>query len=114
MNLFLDDYRTCPPGFTLARDVEECKLLLIEYDVNILSLDYDLGYGNPTGLDIASFIVNKQMYPNVIYLHTSSDAGRRAMYELLYMNKPDRTEVHNGPMPQELLEQIAQTSRIKQ
>lgn len=114
MNLFLDDYRACPPGFTLARDVDECKLLLVEYDVNILSLDYDLGYGSPTGLEIASFIVSNKIYPNAIYLHTSSDAGRRAMYELLYVNKPDHTEVHNGPVPHEMLEQIAQAASKRQ
>lgn len=107
MNIFLDDYRACPNGFTLARDADECKLLLIEYDVNILSLDYDLGYGNPTGLEIASFIVERKAYPQKIYLHTSSDIGRRAMYELLYTNKPDHVELHNGPIPNELLEKIA-------
>lgn len=111
MNIFLDDYRACPPGFTLARNAEECKLLLNEYGVNILSLDYDLGYDEPTGLEIASFIVERKVYPEKIYLHTSSDYGRRAMYELLYSNKPEDVEVHNGSIPYELLESIAGTVR---
>lgn len=74
-----------------------------------MSLDYDLGYGNPTGLEIASFIVERKLYPEKIYLHTSSDYGRRAMYELLYLNKPEDVEVHNGPIPYELLERIGRT-----
>lgn len=56
MYLFMDDYRPCPPGFKLARDAEECLLLLHEYPITILSLDYDLGSGQPTGKDVAAAI----------------------------------------------------------
>lgn len=45
IHLFLDDYRRCPQGFTLARNAEECLLMLKECEVGILSLDFDLGPG---------------------------------------------------------------------
>lgn len=43
MHVFLDDYRACPKGFVLATNAEECLMLLREGDVDILSLDYELG-----------------------------------------------------------------------
>ncbi|MFK4302304.1 hypothetical protein ABH892_002408 [Paenibacillus sp. RC254] len=110
MHLFMDDYRPCPPGFKLARDAEECLLLLHEYPISVLSLDYDLGPGQPTGKDVAAAIAGKQLYPREIYLHSSSAEGRRAMYELLYANKPEGVTVHNGPMPEERMREIQKES----
>ncbi|MEK4432498.1 cyclic-phosphate processing receiver domain-containing protein [Paenibacillus sp. FSL M7-0802] len=110
MYLFMDDYRPCPPGFKLARDADECLLLLHEYPISILSLDYDLGPGQPTGKDVAAAIAGKRLYPLEIYLHSSSPEGRRAMYELLYANKPEGVTVHNGPIPEERMREIRKGS----
>ncbi|MDP1513021.1 cyclic-phosphate processing receiver domain-containing protein [Paenibacillus sp. CMAA1739] len=111
MYLFMDDYRPCPPGFKLARDADECLLLLHEYPISILSLDYDLGPGQPTGKDVAAVIASKQLYPREIYLHSSSPQGRRAMYELLYANKPEGVTVHNGPIPEARMQEIISESK---
>ena len=44
IHVYLDDLRPCPQGFTLAKDVKECISLLQECEVDILSLDHDLGW----------------------------------------------------------------------
>lgn len=111
IHLYLDDYRPCPPGFVLARNAEECILLLTECDVQILSLDYDLGWNRPTGLDVAKFIVNnlsETTFPREIYLHSSSAIGRQSIYQLLYVHKPEGVVLFNGPMPDETLLRASQ------
>jgi|GEM_PF-153537 hypothetical protein len=111
INVFLDDRRPCPPGFVLARTAEECMLLLEECDVNILSLDHDLGPGEPTGYDVAAFIVRSGKYPREIYLHTSSDWGRSRMFQILYSNRPEGVMVHMYGMPEEVLRREAAARR---
>lgn len=108
IDLFLDDARRCPKGFTLARSAEECIVLLKECEVRVLSLDYDLGWDEPTGLEVARHVAASGDYPPVIFLHTSSPAGRRLMYELLYTNKPEHVRLYNHPMPETVLLDIAE------
>ncbi|MCR8641585.1 cell division protein FtsJ [Paenibacillus sp. N1-5-1-14] len=108
IHVYLDDARRCPQGFVLARNVTECILLLDSSEVDILSLDYDLGWDQPSGGEVARWIVSAGKFPREIYLHTSSNIGRIKMYEMLYAAKPEGVKVHNGPMPDELIVQIAQ------
>ncbi|MER2190311.1 MAG: cyclic-phosphate processing receiver domain-containing protein [Solibacillus sp.] len=56
VNVYLDDLRDCPKGFTLAKNIDELKDLIAAHEITILSLDHDLGtdaYGQllPTGYD---------------------------------------------------------------
>lgn len=107
INIFMDGYRKRPEGFTLARTTEECLLLLRECEVHILSLDYDMGPDDYSGDEVARRIVLEGLYPREIFLHTSSPAGRKVMYELLYAAIPEGTVLHNGPPGYELLAAIA-------
>lgn len=107
INLYLDDYRPCPKGFALARDGEECLMMLRESEVHILSLDHELGFGQMDGTDIVKAMVHEGLFANEIYLHTSSMSGRKRMYELLYQAKPEHVILHDGAMPAELLSDIA-------
>nr|WP_245247198.1 MULTISPECIES: cyclic-phosphate processing receiver domain-containing protein [unclassified Paenibacillus] len=104
----MDDYRTCPEGFVLVRNAEECLLLLQECDVDVLSLDYGLGWGQPNGMDVVGGIIASNRYPKRIYLHTSSDSGRQHMFQALYASKPEQVLLVNGPMPSALLTGIAE------
>ncbi|MVP00404.1 cyclic-phosphate processing receiver domain-containing protein [Paenibacillus lutrae] len=106
IHVFLDDQRRCPAGFTLARTIAECKLLLEECEVDILSLDYDLG-GEESGWDLVAWMIAARRYPGSIYLHTSSMEGRSRMYQALYASKPETVNLHAGPPPTELLERLA-------
>jgi hypothetical protein len=110
IHVYLDDYRHCPTGFMLASNAEECILHLKESEVDVLSLDYDLGWGNKTGIDVAVWIVQNQKYPREIFLHSSSAPARLRMYDLFYQAKPAHVSLQNAPVPQERLDQIALAS----
>ncbi|MGG1636442.1 cyclic-phosphate processing receiver domain-containing protein [Paenibacillus sp. FSL K6-3182] len=107
IHVYLDDYRTCPKGFVLASNAEECKQLIDLEEIDILSLDYDLGWSQPTGYEVVRHIVETGRYPSQIYLHTSSAAGRMQMYHMLSTNAPAETKLFNGPMPEALINNIA-------
>jgi hypothetical protein len=108
IHLYLDDIRRCPKGFSLARTGEECLIMLRECDVDILSLDYELGFDSGMcGRDVVAAIVREGLYPREVYLHTSSMSGKQEMYQLLYDYKPEGMILHNGPMSDETLQDIA-------
>ena len=109
IDIFLDDLRPYPDGFTCIRNVDYliheikcCRDLKLK--INILSLDHDLGEGEPTGYDFCKWLVeegidNPEIYPKVIYLHTANGVGRDNMYQLLNRYKPDWVKLHRSPMP---------------
>ncbi|ANS74636.1 cell division protein FtsJ [Paenibacillus yonginensis] len=107
IHLYMDDLRRCPTGFVLARTGQECLQLLREMEVDILSLDYDMGPEEMTGAEVVAAMVNEGLYANEIYLHTSSLYGRNSMYEMLYANKPEHVILHSCPVPFERLDEIA-------
>ncbi|GAA0379005.1 cyclic-phosphate processing receiver domain-containing protein [Paenibacillus motobuensis] len=107
IHVYMDDFRRCPKGFTLARSVEECIELLRLTEVDILSLDHDMGPDEKTGTEVAVAIAREGLYPREIYLHTSSMCGKKSMYEILYQNKPEHVVLHNCPIPFERLDAIA-------
>ncbi|MBN3527472.1 cyclic-phosphate processing receiver domain-containing protein [Paenibacillus apiarius] len=107
IHVYLDDWRRCPDGFVLARNMVECLLLLEHEEVGILSLDHDLGMGEPTGTELVSEIVRRRLYPKQeIYLHTSSAIGRQQMYQMLYENKPEQVALINGPMSPDVMARV--------
>ena len=88
INVYLDDLRDCPKGFTIARDYNQAISLLTSHEVNILSLDHDLGedeQGNllPTGYDLVKYICEHGLRANKIYLHTDNGVGRENMFHTL-------------------------------
>ncbi|MHA7963334.1 cyclic-phosphate processing receiver domain-containing protein [Paenibacillus sp. CAU 1782] len=110
IHVYLDDYRACPAGFVLAKDARECRLLLEAEAVDILSLDFDLGWGQPTGMEVVRHIIASRKFPRRIYIHTSSAAGRVSMYHELSHHLPSDTQLFGGPMPASLLQEIASTA----
>jgi len=111
INVYMDDTRPCPAGFVLARTVDECIALLNECEVDILSLDHDMGWHQPTGYEVAKYIVTHGKYPREIYLHTSSAIGRANMFHLLMRQKPDGVKVHAFAMPDEVLARAAAAAK---
>ncbi|NMM65461.1 hypothetical protein HBE96_23060 [Clostridium sp. P21] len=88
VNLYLDDLRDCPEDFVIARTVEEAIYYLENYDINILSLDHDLGEdenGNllPTGYDLVKYMCENGLRASKVYIHTDNPPGRINMYETL-------------------------------
>jgi len=96
INLFLDDLRDCPDGFILVKELDQ--------EVNIISLDHDLGENEPTGYDFVKYLIelgnyDPSIYPKQIFLHTANGVGRDNMFKLLERYKPDWVKLHRGPMP---------------
>jgi len=109
INIFLDDLRPCPEGFTWIKNadylIHQFKCCQdIKLEVNILSLDHDLGDNELTGYDFCKWLVeegyeNPTIYPKVIYLHTANGVGRDNMYQLLNRYKPNWCKLHRSPIP---------------
>jgi hypothetical protein len=112
IHVYLDDMRPCPKGFTLARNMEECIMLLQEYEVAVLSLDHDLGWNEKNGYEVVSWMVQHQRYAQEIYLHSSSLPARKLMYEILYFAVPKEVYLYQIPVPEERLRQIAKEKDI--
>lgn len=66
-----------------------------------------MGPEDYNGAEVARRIVLEGLYPREIYLHTSSTAGRKEMYELLYTARPEGSVLHHGPITAEKLVGIA-------
>ncbi|MFC4597942.1 cyclic-phosphate processing receiver domain-containing protein [Cohnella hongkongensis] len=111
INVYLDDVRPCPRGFVAARTAQECLLLLSECDIDILSLDYELGFGQPNGLAVVHGMIAADKYPRRIYVHSSSMLGRANMVRDLRAAGPAGVEIHDGPMPQAVLREAAEGRR---
>ena len=90
INLYVDDLRDCPKGFTIARTYQEAVRLLQseEFNIHILTLDHDLGEDEkgkelPNGYDLVKYFCEHGLHANKIYLHTDNPVGRKNMYETL-------------------------------
>jgi hypothetical protein len=88
INLYVDDLRDCPDGFVIARTYEEAIYYLENYEVEILSLDHDLGEdekGNLllSGYDLVKYFCENGLYAGRIYMHTSNPVGRDNMLKTL-------------------------------
>ncbi|MDG0789558.1 cell division protein FtsJ [Cohnella ginsengisoli] len=111
INVYLDDVRPCPAGFVPARTAEECLLLLRECEVDILSLDYELGYGHPNGFAVVAGLIAAGTFPREVYVHSSSMMGRAQMVRGLREAGIAGLIVHDGPMPPSVLEAAAKGAK---
>lgn len=113
INVYLDDVRPCPQGFVAARSAEECLLLLAECEVDVLSLDFELGLGQPNGLSVVHGMIATARYPKRVYVHSSSMMGRAQMVRALRDASPPGLAVHDGPMPAAVLAEAASSGARK-
>ncbi|KRE93186.1 cell division protein FtsJ [Paenibacillus sp. Soil766] len=108
IHVYLDDSRPCPQGFVGAKDATECIELLQECEVDLLSLDHDLGWmSKQTGMDVVIWLIQQRKFPRTIYIHTSSSSACTQMYQMLYAAKPDQMELYAHRMPDEVLMGVA-------
>ena len=90
INVFLDDYRTCPNGYFLAENIDECFLLLTTYEIDHLSLDHDLKSKKRNGLMLVKMMVDQQLFAERITIHSANAGGGKAMYNYLKAAQQDR------------------------
>jgi len=108
IHVFLDDLRPCPKGFVAARTAEECVTLLLECDVGVLSLDYELGPGSANGMAVVESMIVHRRFPREVYVHSSSPMGKARMLKALRDAAPPDTIIHDGPVPEAVRRAIAE------
>lgn len=83
MKLFVDDQRAAPQGWICARTVDEAIEHLSQGAVTELSLDYDLGGPDTTGLDVLNWlqaaISSGRVKMPAMTAHSGSILGRRRL-----------------------------------
>lgn len=99
VKVYLDDVRRCPEGWVPARTVDEAKLLLARV-ASHLSLDFDLGYGEPTGLDLCRWMRETGHWPaEKMEIHSSHPLGRAKMREFIETYGPLGLELGSDRSP---------------
>lgn len=111
VNIFMDDLRPCPvaPNWLLALDAESTLRLLAQHrgNINILSLDHDLGdtsIPEKHGKWMVNRMIEQGLYADIIYLHTANGEGRKNMHSYLLQAQehgalPPHVKIYNSPMP---------------
>jgi hypothetical protein len=92
VKLYVDDVRTPPAGWRLARTVAEAQALLERETVEEVSLDYYIGDGEGgTFLPVAETIaaLPEDRRPRRVRLHSASDAGAARMARVLSGRVPE-------------------------
>lgn len=83
MNIFMDDMRPAEYGFVLARTVDEALKLVRENEVEILSLDYNMGIRKKNGLDFVNEFCQEGLFAKKIIIHSNDIFGVKKMIEKL-------------------------------
>lgn len=100
IDIFLDDLRDTPEGFKRVNTVQECIDSIMSYQgqecgiwgsgaIRILSLDNDLGEGQPEGYKVMDWIEEKVFTdPNFIcplyfVIHSANPAAKKRMESVI-------------------------------
>lgn len=98
INLWHDDIREAPDGWRWAKTNAQAQELLINNNVQICSLDHDLGAtptGSPddiylignsaqgNGTDLVQWMIDNHLLPPIIYIHSMNIVGAMHMEALL-------------------------------
>lgn len=87
MNVYMDDQRSCPYGYVLATTVESALQIVRDNEVNIISLDYNMGWRQKSGLDFVEVFCKEGLYVNEIHLHTNDVIGMHQMRKRIESGK---------------------------
>jgi hypothetical protein len=106
INLYVDDLRTSPPGWQVARTVAEAKMYMLEHTIQDLSLDHDLGHAEgcpgcvaenaetptdyvphidaPNGKHLVLWMIEHNIWPkNRPIVHSQNPVGKETMVGLI-------------------------------
>lgn len=90
IKIWLDDVRTVPEGYVLARSVDEAIALIeqieaLDKKIEVIDLDHDLGdyasYGGD-GINLLDYLVENEKFYNVKF-HTANPVGRANMERMV-------------------------------
>jgi len=84
MKVYLDDIRDTPDGWVRVYTVPELQKLVQDSNITVISLDHDLGDGQPTGYDFLVWLereVGEGRIPNPprLEIHSANPVGRQNM-----------------------------------
>jgi hypothetical protein len=86
INVYLDDQITPldEDNWTIVRTYKSCVQFLEKHrdKINLISLDHDLGE-RKTGYDVACFMIEKNIIPPVINIHSLNPVGVLNIEQLL-------------------------------
>ncbi|MDH6603732.1 hypothetical protein OKW23_000873 [Bacilli bacterium PM5-9] len=97
MKIFLDDNRNIDNSeYSIIRTYENCIILLKTFsnDIDIISLDYDLG-GNKTGYDVIEYMYSNNIIPRHINIHSTHKEGSNMIEEYAKTNFSSTTVTTN-------------------
>lgn len=89
MKIFLDDTRSAPQGWILARWPEDVIKAIRTGGVSEISLDHDLGEGSDlahprTGMDVLNWlereVLTNNLKPPLIRIHTANPVASQRMH----------------------------------
>ncbi len=83
----MDDQRTSPVGYVLVTTVEWALKMVRDYDVSILSLDYNMGWRQKNGFDFLEVFCKEGLHVQEIHLHTNDSIGMQYMLERINKGK---------------------------
>lgn len=91
MNVWLDDERPAPDGYVHCKTAKEAISLLETGQVQVISLDHDLGDNAGTGYDVALFIERAahegRLSPLRVKLHSMNFFGKEKMKQAIQSAK---------------------------
>ena len=82
--LFVDDCRPAPDGWELARNLAETRAWVTANGApDVVSLDHDMGDGEPTGLDIARWMLEAMALPRLCMVHSANHWGAESIVNFI-------------------------------
>ena len=104
ISVFLDDYRLPPEGYVLVETIDECLVLLHEYEIEHLSLDHDLVSHTRNGFMLVQIMVEQGLFADRITIHSANSVGGKAMYKVFKQAQdlslmPKNINVKLRPLP---------------
>ena len=98
--IWVDDTRGIPLSLVgdfdvfWARTYEEAIGLLQLPNIDMISIDHDLGKDRKTGYDIAKWMVENNICPDVVYVHSMNVVGAENIKHLLKRYFPHVHIIH--------------------
>lgn len=83
ISVFMDDYRKPPDGHVLVETIDECLILLRNYEIDHLSLDHDLVSHTRNGFLLVKIMVEEHLFADRITIHSANSVGGKAMFNWL-------------------------------
>lgn len=92
MKLFVDDERPAPEGWVLAENANDAivELAFAELhgdQIEVISLDHDLGYSD-TIMPVLVWMRDNTFWPHELYVHTANEDGEEVMLAFIQANAP--------------------------